>query len=157
MGGIMTEDMDKERGIKACLEILETARMIDEQDARWEKVVYEIMKKCDIEYYPEKKHFLETGNSKTYNEIDNYASVKYMVAYTGLDTHLEYKMKQAIFNTMLFCEINYMPYLRLQFVKANELSGYETILRNSSLEEQRIKLNLLSKKSYEKLHKGGKL
>lgn len=147
---------DKERYANAYLEILETARMINVQDLRWSKIIIEIMQECNIEYYPEKRNFIETGNIKVYNEIDNFAGVNYMIDYMGLETHAEYKMRQAIFNTMLFCEINYMPYLRLQFVKANELSGYETILRISSLEEQRIRLRLLSKKNYEKLHNGGK-
>jgi SHS2 domain-containing protein len=131
-------------------EIFETWTQIEEQDEKWKVEINKIMKQVGIDYYPERQHFIMTGNKTLYKEISDFATHGYVATILNIETAMESRMREAIFDVMFKCKINFMPEEE-HFRCAKTTGMYQVIKRTSSLEEQRKRLKLLTKSEYEKL------
>lgn len=134
------------------MEILETAMGIEIQDLKWKEIIKDIISKYNLKHYPMKSHFKSSGNMSVYTDICKMAEHSYMAEIIGIEMYDEYLMAECIFKTMLRQNIKYMPSEK-DFKKAKQLIGLKYILSKSTLENERIRLGLLTKDEHEKLMK----
>lgn len=131
-------------------EIFETWKQIEEQDSRWKATILRIMEQYGLSSYPERKHFLMSGNKATYKEISDFATHEYVADIMKIETPLQNKLRQIIFDIMDSCEINYFPE-EVHFRSSKSTKMYHLINKVSSMENERSRLNLKTKSEYESL------